>query len=294
MSEITASMVKTLRERTGAGIMDCKKALAECSGDMEAAIDYLRKSGQAKAVKREGKVTAEGVVAVAQHASQKQAYLLEINCETDFVARDHQFKAFTEQLIQACSEHSFATIEELLAHKTEAGSSLEEVRCELVAKIGENIQVRRMQHISSEHPLGVYQHGDRIAACVSLNINDPALGKDLAMHITASNPAAISEAELDAALIAKERDIFVTQALQSGKPEAIIDKIVAGQIAKFVNAQTLVGQPFIKDPDQTVANLLKSHAATVTAFIRLEVGEGIEKEEQDFAAEVQAQIKGSD
>lgn len=293
MANVTAALVNDLRKRTGAGIMECKKALLATDGDIDAAADELRKSGIAKADKRSARVAAEGVILLAISDDRKSASLLEVNCETDFVARDQQFQEFTKMLVANCDSDTL-DVASLLAKKDASGKSLEESRCELVAKIGENIQLRRMASITSNNPLGVYQHGERIAACVSLSVDEADLAKDIAMHVAATKPEAIDESGLNADVLAKEREVYLTRAKESGKPEAILDKIVSGQVAKFIAEHTLLGQPFIKDTDQTVAALLSSKNAKVDAFIRLEVGEGIEKEEQDFAAEVQAQIKDSD
>ncbi len=290
---ITASMVKELRERTGAGMMECKKALVETGGDLEAAVEHLRKSGQAKADKKAGRTAAEGRIVVRQDDSGRTAVLLEVNCETDFVAKDENFTAFAEAVAGRILEDRPADVDALLALSIDdSGKSIEEARKELVAKIGENISVRRFAVAEADGPLGLYLHGQRIGVAVALEGGDETLARDLAMHVAASRPLCISADELPAEVLDKEREIFTAQAQDSGKPAEIIEKMVEGKLKKFIKEVTLLGQPFVKDPDQTVEQLLKGAGATVVQMVRLEVGEGIEKKQENFADEVMAQVKG--
>jgi len=290
---ITAALVKELRERTGAGMMECKRTLVETNGDIEAAIESMRKSGLAKADKKADRIAAEGIIAMARSADGKQAVLVEVNCETDFVAKGDDFKAFAEKVANTALSAGVSTAEALLETAVDGGATVEETRKELIAKIGEKIDVRRVSRVESSGVVGAYMHGSRIGVLTSLEGGDEALARDIAMHIAASKPICISEAEVSADVIQKEKEIFAAQAAESGKPPEIIEKMVGGRIAKFLKEVTLVGQPFVKDPDQTVEKLLASKGATVTAFDRLEVGEGIEKKEEDFVAEVMAQAKGA-
>jgi elongation factor Ts len=292
---ITASMVKELRERTGAGMMECKKALQETKGDMEEAITSMRKRGQAKAAKRAGKIAAEGVVVIQSSGDNKQASMIEVNCETDFVARDTNFKVFTSTLAKRCIETNAEDAQALLQTATVDGKdqTLEQMRQELIVKIGENVQLRRVASLASDGIVGVYNHGDRIGVIVSLDQASPELAKDVAMHIAATNPQAVDANSVPTELIEKEREIFSAQAKESGKPDNIIEKMVTGRIAKFLKEVCLIDQPFVKNPDQTVGDLLKAGKASVIEFVRFEVGEGIEKKTQDFAEEVKAQVQGS-
>ena len=289
---ITAALVKELRERTGAGMMECKKFLTETDGDIEVAIETMRKAGMAKADKKAGRVAAEGLAAIKTSDDNKNAIILEVNSETDFVTKGDDFKAFVSSIADCVLENKPADIDALLTLPLAGGSSVEDTRKELVAKIGENMSVRRFEVISNADVVGTYQHGERIAVIVELEGGDAELGKDIAMHIAASKPACISEADVDAATLDKEREIFSAQAAESGKPENIIEKMVEGRIKKFLKEVTLLGQPFVKDPDQTIEQLLKSNNASVKRFVRFEVGEGIEKKEENFADEVMAQVKG--
>ena len=291
--QITATMVKELRERTGAGMMECKKALVESSGDIQAAIEQMRKMGQAKAEKKAGRIAADGVIALATSADGKQASIVEVNCETDFVAKDHQFQAFSGQLAKLVLGSGLKTVEELNAASLESGLSVEQTRLELVTKIGENIQVRRFESVGSENTIAGYLHGNRIGVLVDYSGGDDQLGKDIAMHVAASNPACVSEEDVDEAVLAKEREIFMAQAQSSGKPADIVEKIVQGRLKKFLKEITLLGQPFIKDSNQSVGQLLERANAKVTGFIRYEVGEGIEKRSENFADEVMDQVKRS-
>ena len=290
---ITASLVKELRERTGAGMMDCKKVLTETNGDMEAAIDVMRKSGAAKADKKAGRIAADGKVVITISEDAKEASILEVNCETDFVAKDESFINFVSAVGARVLADKPADVEALSAMPLDSGETVEEVRANLIAKIGENMKVRRFEVISGgDGEVYAYNHGVRIAVVIAMTGGDEALGKDIAMHIAASRPECISEADVPADLLAKEKEILVAQAEGSGKPAEIIEKMVEGRIRKYLAEITLVGQPFVKDPDQTIAQLLKAAGAEITAFVRYEVGEGIEKKVEDFAAEVMAQVQG--
>ena len=289
---ITASMVKELRERTGAGMMDCKKVLTETNGDLEAAIDVMRKSGAAKADKKAGRVAADGKVVITVSEDEKEASIVEVNCETDFVAKDENFISFVNAVGARVLADKPADLAALSAMPLDSGETVEETRANLVAKIGENIQVRRFEILSSEGAVYAYSHGVRIGVAVAMTGGDEALGKDIAMHIAASRPVCVSEDDVPEETLAKEKEILIAQAQDSGKPPEIIEKMIGGRMKKYLAEITLVGQPFVKDPDQTVAQLLKSAGAEVTGFVRYEVGEGIEKKEEDFAAEVMAQVKG--
>jgi len=291
---ITASMVKELRERTGAGMMDCKKALSENDGDMDAAIEAMRKSGAAKAVKKAGRIAAEGKVVIVMSDDNKQAGLVEVNSETDFVAKDDNFANFVDQVGSKVLASGVTEVAQLAEEKLADGSSIEDARKALIAKIGENIQLRRAELLKTDTGLlGAYQHGMRIAVVVEIEGGDEALAKDVAMHIAASKPVCVSEDQVPADILEKEKAIFVAQAEESGKPAEIIEKMVSGRIKKYLGEITLLGQAFVKDTDKTIAQLLKETGASVKHFIRYEVGEGIEKKQEDFAAEVMAQVKGS-
>lgn len=290
---ITAAMVKELRERTGVGMMECKKALTESDGDIDSAIEALRKKGAAKADKKSGRIAAEGVIAVDISADMKSGTMLEVNCETDFVARDEGFLGFIDNILKIIVEQQPADISALNSLELDT-ATVEGARQELVAKIGENISIRRFDRI--EAPEGgtvqAYQHGHRIAVMVSSTGGRPDLGKDLAMHVAATKPVCVDRADVPQQTINKEREIFMAQAQESGKPEEIMQKMVEGKIQKYLNEVTLLGQPFVKDPDQTISKLLTSENAKVKQFLRYEVGEGIEKRVDDFVAEVMSQAKG--
>ncbi|MDZ7791253.1 MAG: translation elongation factor Ts [Xanthomonadales bacterium] len=287
---ISAAQVKELRERTGAGMMECKKALVETDGDLDAAIEHLRKTGLAKADKKSGRVAAEGAVIMAE--SDDRAVLVEINCETDFVAKDDNFRRFADEVADLALTVDDA--DALNEATLESGQSVAEAAKQLVAKLGEKIQVRRLAHVSADGGiLGGYIHGGRIGVLVALEGGDQALARDLAMHIAALNPAYADAADVPADVLESEKQILVSQAEDSGKPAEIIEKMVTGRLNKRLAEITLTGQPFVKDSDQTVGKLLKSKDASVKSFVRLEVGEGIEKDEADFAAEVMEQAKGS-
>ena len=288
---ITVAMVKELRERTGAGMMDCKNMLVQTDGDLETAIDEMRKSGAAKADKKSSRVAADGKVVIAISDDGKEAAIVEVNCETDFVAKDENFMGFVDAVATRVLADQPADIAALSALPLDSGESVEEVRTGLVTKIGENIQVRRFELISApEGQVFAYSHGVRIGVALAMTGGDETLGKDIAMHIAASRPICVAEADVPAENLAKEKEILVAQAEGSGKPANIIEKMVEGRIRKYLSEITLLGQNFVKDPDTTVANLLKSANAEVASFVRYEVGEGIEKKQEDFAAEVMAQI----
>ena len=288
---ISASMVKELRERTGAGMMECKKALVEANGDLDAAAEILRKSGQAKADKKASRVAADGRVVIVRDGNR--ATVLEVNSETDFVAKDENFVAFAEAVAAAAAAAGAGDVSALDAVKLPNGSSVEEARTELITKVGENISVRRLASIESEGPIGFYTHGAKIGAIVALEGGDEDLARDVAMHVAATNPTCIDEAGVPADILDKERRILTEQAQESGKPAEIIEKMIDGRIAKFLKEITLVGQPFVKDPDVTVGKLLAGKGAKAQSFIRYEVGEGIEKKEDNFVEEVMAQVKGA-
>lgn len=287
---ITASQVKELRERTGAGMMECKKALVETGGDMEAAIEHLRKAGLAKADKKAGRVAAEGAIVTA--ANDQAAVLVEINCETDFVAKDDNFRSFAERAAEIAL--GVDSVDALLAADFDAGESVDERRQQLVATLGENIQIRRMARVPVDGGVvGAYLHGTRIGVLVSLEGGDETLARDIAMHVAALNPQYLDADSMPAEVIEKEREILRAQAEGSGKPAEIIEKMVAGRLAKQLAEITLLGQPFVKDGDLTVGKLVEQAGAKVRGFVRLEVGEGIEKAQTDFATEVMQQARGA-
>ncbi|MDD3609863.1 MAG: translation elongation factor Ts [Halothiobacillaceae bacterium] len=290
---ITAAMVKELRDRTASGMMECKKALVETQGDIEAAIEWMRKNGLVKAAKKAGRITAEGQVIVKASADGQSAVVLEVNSETDFVAKGDDFINFANGVADLILDKNPADLEALQALPMNGDESVETVRQNLVAKIGENIQLRRFTRFSTAGVIGAYRHGERIGVLVETTGGEIGLAKDIAMHIAASRPVCVNETEVPAELIEKEREIFTAQAAESGKPAEIIAKMVEGRIKKFLAEVTLVGQPFVKDPDTTVAALLKKAGTDVVRFVRYEVGEGIEKKQDDFAAEVMAQVKGA-
>jgi elongation factor Ts len=290
---ITAEAVKQLRERTGAGMMECKKALVETSGDLDAAAELMRKQGLAKADKKATRVAAEGVIAIARSPDGHAAAMVEVNCETDFVAREHDFRAFAQEVAAVALAHRPASLAALLTLALPGGATVDERRRTLVAKIGENIGLRRFAVVEARGPLGAYLHGTRIGALVALEGAEAALAHDLAMHVAASNPQYLSSAHVAPEVIAKEREVLTEQARAEGKPPEIVAKMVDGRLRKALNELTLTGQPFVKDPDVSIEKLLKAAAATVTSFQRFEVGAGIEKRQEDFVAEVMAQVKGS-
>jgi elongation factor Ts len=285
---ITADTVKQLRERTGAGMMECKKALVETQGDIEAAAELMRKSGLAKADKKAARVAAEGTIAIER--AHHSAVMVEVNCETDFVARSEEFQAFARELAKAALAASPADVEALGQVRHGAGS-VEEQRRALIAKIGENIAVRRFAHVTAPGVLGAYVHGTRIGSLVALEGGDEALARDLAMHVAAVNPAYVDASAVPAAVLDKEREILTEQTKAEKKPPEIVAKMVEGRLRKFLGEITLLGQPFVKDPEITVEKLLKKSGARVRNFVRYEVGAGIEKKQGDFVGEVMAQVK---
>lgn len=289
---ISAGMVMKLRERTGAGMMECKKFLIATNGDIELAITEMRKAGQAKADKKADRIAAEGVVVIARAADAATAVMIEINSETDFVARDTHFATFTQQVAQTALQLGLTTIESLLkATLVDADITVEEARQALVAKVGENIQLRRIVVLKTSGVIGTYLHGQRIGVMVELLHGDEALAKDLAMHIAASRPLVVKREDVSQEMIATEREVFTAQVRDSGKPQDIIDKMVEGRINKFLDEVSLSGQSFVKDPSLKISALLKQKNAEVVRFIRFEVGEGIEKKEDNFVEEVMAQVR---
>lgn len=287
--EITAGLVKELRERTGLGMMECKKALVEAGGDIELAIDNLRKSGQAKAAKKAGRTAAEGTVVVAVESNGKTGFMAEVNCETDFVGRDESFLQFAHKVAQAALASGETDVAKLLAAK---GGELESMRLALVQKIGENIQVRRLAKIDGDI-VGTYIHSGRIGVLASLKGGSVDLGRDIAMHVAAANPLVVNPADVAPDIISREKAIYAAKAAESGKPANIVEKMVEGSLRKFLTEVSLTEQAFVKDPDTKVGELVRKNSATVLAFVRFEVGEGIEKAEVDFAAEVAAMTKGA-
>jgi elongation factor Ts len=293
---ITAAQVKELRERTGSGMMECKKALVDANGDMETAIETLRKTGLAKADKKASRVAAEGLVVVEVSDDKKTAAVVEVNCETDFVAKKEDFQEFASAIAKRVLKDNPADIGSLLSMPLHDGdaTTIEDSRKALIATIGENISVRRFVRVESNGELSTYRHGVRIGVLVDLAGGDAGLGRDLAMHIAAHDPrpVCVSEDQVPADMIEKEREIFTAQARESGKPDNIIEKMIDGRIRKYLSEITLLGQSFVKDPDQTVGKLLEAANASVLSFERMELGEGIEKKAENFADEVMAQVKG--
>jgi elongation factor Ts len=294
---VTAEAVRQLRERTAAGMMECKRALVETNGDLDAAAELMRKQGLAKADKKASRVAAEGVIACALSADGKSGVLVEVNCETDFVARGDDFTAFAADVSRVALDSRASEVDAVLAAKLPSGDSVDDRRRALIAKIGENISVRRFVRVESGGLLGSYLHGTRIGTLVAIEGGDAALAKDLAMHVAATSPRCLSAADVPADEVARERAIRVEQSKNDeknkGKPEQVLVKIVEGGINKWLNEITLLGQPFVKDDKVSIEKLLKGAGARVTRFERLEVGAGIEKKQDDFVAEVMAQAKGS-
>lgn len=292
---ISAALVKELRERTNAGMMECKKALVDTNGDIEQAIELMRKSGLAKAVKKAGRIAAEGTVVALGSKDGKRAILLEVNSETDFVAREDRFRAFAQKAAAYALEKGVNSTEGLQKH-----AEVEEARLALISALGENIALRRLSIIEcpTGGSLGIYGHGDahtvRIGVVVALKKGTQELARDLAMHVAAMNPEYLTSQEVPAARLEKEKAIFVEQTKEEGKPEAMLEKIVAGKLKKFSTDITLIGQSFVKDPSKTIESLLKEANAEVASFVRFEVGEGIEKKQDNFAAEVMAQVQAKD
>ncbi len=295
--EITATQVKELRERTGSGMMECKKALLETAGDIDAAVELMRKTGLAKADKKAGRIAAEGVIAIEASADGRQASMVEVNCETDFVAKGDDFKAFARKLAQRIMQDDPQDVAALLdVHLHDGnGITVETARRELIAKLGENINIRRFTRLAAPDGghIGTYLHGTRIGVLIETQGGSEAVAKDIAMHVAASRPLCVGPQEIAAELLEKEKDIFRVQAQASGKPEAIIDKMVEGRVKKFYAEVTLLGQAFVKDQDISVEQLLKQAGASVRRFERMELGEGLEKRSDNFADEVMAQVRGN-
>lgn len=287
---ITASMVKDLRERTGAGMMECKTALSENGGDLEQAVAWLRKKGAAGADRKAGRTAAEGVVCTQLADNGRRGIVLEVNCETDFVARDETFRAFAAQAAVTALAHEADSVETLSALAVVGnGGTVEEARLALVAKVGENIRLRRFTIMQEENcAVAEYNHGGRIGVLAAV-AGDAGGGRDIAMHIAASAPLCVSGEDLPAEVVAREKEIFAAQAAESGKPPHITEKIVSGKLKKFTAESTLLGQPFVKNPDQSVADFLRAGKMTVAKFVRYQVGEGLEKRRDDFVADVMAQ-----
>lgn len=292
---INAVMVKELRERTGSGMMECKRALVEANGDMELAIENMRKSGLAKADKKSGRIAAEGIIGVKVSDDGKAVAIVDVNCETDFVAKADDFVSFVNSVTNALlNADSIETEEQLLAMPLEGGVTVDEMRRGLISTLGENITVRRFERFkTAEGGTACYLHGSKIGVIVELAVSDQELGKDIAMHIAASKPQFVSEEQVPSDIIEKEKDIFRALSLESGKPADIIEKMITGQVRKFLAEVTLLGQPFIKDDKVTVGGLVSKKGNKAIRFIRFEVGEGIEKKEENFAEEVMAQVRGS-
>jgi elongation factor Ts len=295
---ITAVLVKELRERSGAGMMECKKALVEMNGDIDAAIEHMRKTGLAKADKKAGRIAAEGLVVFKSGDNGKAAVMVEVNCETDFVTKGEDFIHFTNTVAEVALAQQPADIDALLAvtltgDDPTGNETVADATKALIAKIGENIAVRRFATRTTAGVLGSYLHGGRIGVLVELQGGDEALARDIAMHVAASKPTCVAETDVPAELVKKEKAIFSAQAAESGKPPEIIEKMVEGRIKRFLKEVTLLGQPFVKNPDQTIGQLVQDAGATVIGFDRLEVGEGIEKKTENFAEEVMAQVQSS-
>jgi elongation factor Ts len=290
---ITADTVKQLRERTGAGMMECKKALVETKGDLDAAAELMRKQGLAKADKKATRVAAEGVIVIAKGSDARTAAMVEVNCETDFVARGPDFRAFAEAVAACALATRPADLAALAEAPLASGESVEQRRRELVAKIGENISVRRFEVMTTPDQLGAYVHGTRIGALVAVKGGEASLAYDLAMHVAASSPKFLSAQQVPADVVAKEREILTEQAQGEGKPPEIVAKMVEGRLRKALSEITLYGQAFVKDPEVTIEKLVKGAKAEVVAFERFEVGAGIEKRADDFVAEVMVAAKGA-
>ena len=292
---ITAALVKELRERTGAGMMECKKALVETDGNIETAIENMRKSGQAKAAKKAGRIAAEGLIVLSFSDDSSKAAMVEVNCETDFVGKDENFTSFAGAVADRVLAGGADDVEGLMQLPLHEGeeTTVNQAREALVAKLGENMNVRRFANFEAgQGKLVSYRHGVRIGVVLELEGGDDELGKDLAMHIAATNPVCMSEDQMPQDMLDKEREIVTAQAKESGKPDNIIEKMVEGRMRKYLAENTLLGQAFVKDPDTTVSKLLKGRGASLIQYKRFEVGEGIEKKQENFAEEVMAQAKG--
>jgi elongation factor Ts len=290
---VTAEAVRQLRERTGAGMMECKRALVETGGDLDLAAELMRKQGLAKADKKAARIAAEGVIVIERSPDGRAAAMVEINCETDFVAREHDFRNFAADVVRLALSGRLVDLDALMAAELAAGESVDTRRRALVAKIGENISVRRCVVLESADRLGAYVHGTRIGVLVALEGGSDALAHDLAMHIAASNPRYLSAAEVPGEVLAKEREILGEQALKDGKSPEITARMVEGRLRKSLNEISLMGQPFVKDPELSIEKLLAAAGARVLRFVRYEVGEGIEKKQEDFVAEVMAQVSAA-
>jgi elongation factor Ts len=285
MSAISASQVKELREKTGLGLMDCKKALEGANGDMELAIEELRKTSGVKASKKSGRSAADGLIAIESTA--QDIFMIEVNCETDFVARDDSFVSFTKETLQTYTGNPESSLEELL------NNGIEDNREKLVQKLGENIVVRRVAKTENSSTVGSYLHSNQKIGCiVSLDGGDESLANDIAMHAAATDPMDISPSDIPEEIVAKEREIFKAQSEESGKPAEIIEKMIEGKVSKFLAEVSLTEQDFVKDPNTKISQLLKDNNANILSFTRYEVGEGIEVEKVDFASEVMSQIEG--
>ncbi|MDO9214499.1 MAG: translation elongation factor Ts [Methylococcales bacterium] len=287
---ISAAMVKELRERTSSGMMECKKALVEANGDMELAIENMRKSGAAKADKKSGRIAAEGIIGVKVSDNGKAVAIVDINCETDFVAKAESFVSFVNGVTEGLLNADIETEEQLLAMPLEGGVTVDEMRRGLISTLGENITVRRFEKFKTDGGTACYLHGNKIGVIVELAVADGELGKDIAMHIAASKPVCVSEDQVSPEIIEKEKEIFLAQQEEKikGKPADIVEKMIAGRVSKFLGEVTLLGQAFIKDDKKTVGQLAKEKGNTIVRFSRFEVGEGIEKKEENFAEEVAA------
>ncbi|NND65032.1 MAG: elongation factor Ts [Gammaproteobacteria bacterium] len=288
---ISAQLVKELRQRTGAGMMECKKALQENNGDIDAAIEAMRRSGLAKADKKSGRTAAEGVVVIKQDSDNGKVVIVEVNCETDFVAKGDDFQNFVDEVATIALNGDIDNTEALLQAATTSGDNIDEVRRKMVAKIGENITVRRLAAMTSTETVGWYIHNNRIAVVVALRGGSEDVARDVAMHVAAANPAYLNDNQVPADVLSNERDIQRQQAADTGKPADIVEKIVDGKLKKWLAEVTLVGQAFVKDPDVSIAKLLEQNNAEVLSFTRFEVGEGIEKRSENFADEVMEQVK---
>ena len=291
MSNITAQMVKQLRDRTGAGMMECKKALTEAQGDMDKAVDAMRKAGQAKADKKSSRVAAEGIIKLVTN-DNKNFNLVEVNCETDFVAKDNNFLDFAEEISKSSLDSYNGNMKDFHQAEQANGKTIEDIRLEVISKLGENVQIRRIKQVTVETGfIGYYMHGNKICVIAILEKKNDSLVKDLCMHIAAMKPVAIDAEGISKDNLEKEKEIFKAQANESGKPADIIEKMVDGKIKKYISEVTLLNQNFVKDNDITIENLLKKNKNKILSFYRMEVGEGVEKKDENFADEVMAQIK---
>ncbi len=290
MADITANIVKELRDLTGLGMMDCKKALIETSGNIKEAEDLLRIKSGSKANRAASRIAAEGIIGIEISSDRKNGALVEVNCETDFVAKNEDFINFAKNLAQLVSTQNLSDVETLSKVDMQDGNNVEKFRTELIMKLGENISIRRCIRHTTQGHLSSYLHGGKIGVIVDCVSDDGVLGKDLAMHIAATKPICVSKEQVSAELLERERQIYTAQAAESGKPKEIVTKMVDGRMAKYLAEITLLGQPFVKNPDQTIEKLLNSKSATVNGFTMFRVGEGLEKKSCDFANEVMSQI----